>query len=164
MSGYSPVDSGFFAGFVGKLDSHPWVAGWNGIAGIKEIVMKHRFSHKSLLLGSVLLFGALSIWSETVAAGGDAAAGEKKSMFCSTCHGADGNATHTGTPRLAGQSIESFVAKMKLYKSNQKVYHPMMAFLTGGLNDQDIQDLAAFYAKQPIRQSLQPYRSPAPAK
>lgn len=126
--------------------------------------MKHRFSCQSLLLGSALLLGTLGLWSETVAAGGDAAAGAKAAMYCAFCHGQDGNSTYTGTPRLAGQSPESFVAKMKLYKSNNKVFHPMMAFLSGGLNDKDIEDLAAFYASQPIKQSLLPYSGPPPMK
>jgi cytochrome c553 len=124
--------------------------------------MKYTLSHKSVLLGSALLFGVFAICSEKSAAGGDAAAGAKSAMYCAYCHGPAGNSTYTGTPRLAGQSAESFIAKMKLYKSNKKIYHPMMAFLAGGLSDQDIQDLAAFYAKQPVRQSLQPYNAPQP--
>jgi cytochrome c553 len=133
-------------------------------ARIKEVVMKHCFSRQSLLLGSALLLGALGLWSETVAAGGDAAMGATSAMYCAFCHGADGNSTYTGTPRLAGQSAESFVAKMKLYKTNQKMFHPMMAFLAGGLSDQDIQNLAAFYASQPVKQSLQPYSGPPALK
>ncbi len=126
--------------------------------------MKHGYMHKPLVLGSALLLGTLTLWGTPADAAGNAEAGAKKAMFCSGCHGADGNLTHTGTPRLAGQSEADLVAKLKLYKSNQKIYHPMMAFLTGGLNDQDIQDLAAFYAKQPVRQSLQPYTGPTPPK
>ena len=124
--------------------------------------MKHRFSRQSLLLASALLVGVLGVRSEAIAAGGDAAAGAKSAMYCAYCHGPDGNSTHTGTPRLAGQNPESFVAKMKLYKSSNKAFHPLMAFLTGGLNDQDIRDLAAFYASQPVKQSLQPYSGPPP--
>jgi cytochrome c553 len=126
--------------------------------------MKHRFALQPLLLGPALLLGAFGLWSEASAAGGDAAAGAKSAMYCAYCHGVDGNSTHTGTPRLAGQSVESFVAKMKVYKSNQKVFHPMMAFLTGGLSDKDVQDLAAFYAQQPVRSSSVPYVGSNPYK
>jgi cytochrome c553 len=124
--------------------------------------MKHGYMHKPLMLGSALLMGALTLWGAPANATGHADAGAQKALFCSGCHGADGNMTHTGAPRLAGQSEAALVAKLKLYKSNQKMYHPMMAFLTGGLNDRDIQDLAAFYAKQPVRQSLQPYTGGTP--
>jgi cytochrome c553 len=137
-------------------------------ASNKEVMMKRRFSHKSQLLGSVLLLAALSFWSKTVGAGGDAAAGARTAMYCAYCHGPDGNSTYTGAPRLAGQRAESFVAKMQLYKTNKKVTHPVMAFLTGGrnggLNDQDIQNLAAFYTAQPVRQNPQLYNGPPPIK
>jgi cytochrome c553 len=123
--------------------------------------MTYRFG-QALFLGSALLSGAFALWTETAVAGGDAAAGAKSAMYCAYCHGADGNSTHTGTPRLAGQSAESFVAKMKVYKSNQKVFHPMMAFLTGGLGDKDVQDLAAFYAQQPVRNNSLPYAGSNP--
>lgn len=98
-------------------------------------------------IGAALLLGLLAIWSET-AAGGDAAAGENKALFCATCHGLDGNTTNTGTPRLAGQPEAHFISRMKHYKAGRQVYHPMMALLTNGLTDQDIADLAAFYASR----------------
>jgi cytochrome c553 len=146
-------------GFRHRVDEHI-----DTFARIKEVVMKHRFSRKSLLLGSVLLIGALGLWSETVAARGNVAAGAKSAMYCAYCHGPDGNSTYTGTPRLAGQSAESIAAKIKLYKSNKKVFHPMMAFLAGGLTDQDIDDLAAFYSSQPVKQGEMPYSGPPPLK
>ncbi len=124
--------------------------------------MKHAYPHTPLLLAAALLTGALAFSGAPVNAAGKAEAGAQKALFCSGCHGSDGNMTHTGTPRLAGQSEAALVAKLKLYKSNQKMYHPMMAFLTGGLTERDIQDLAAFYAKQPVRQSLQPYTGTLP--
>jgi cytochrome c553 len=126
--------------------------------------MKYRFAHQPLLLGAALLLSASGFCGGAFAAGGDAAAGAKSAMYCAYCHGVDGNSTHTGTPRLAGQSVDSFVAKMKVYKSNQKVFHPMMAFLTGGLSDKDVLDLAAFYAQQPVRSSAVPYLGSNPYK
>lgn len=116
------------------------------------------------MLASLLALGVTGLFQQADAAGGNAANGAKSALYCAYCHGPDGNSTLTGTPRLAGQSAESFVAKMKLYKANQKVYHPMMAFLTGGLSNQDILDLGAFYASQPVTQSLQPYAGPPPLK
>lgn len=120
--------------------------------------MKLQFSVRSLRLA--LVIGVLGLYGGTAVAEGDAAAGAKKTMFCSTCHGVDGNATYTGTPRLAGQSVEHFTNKMKTYKSGKVLYHPMMALLTNGLNDQDIADMAAFYASQKPHDSLKPYSSP----
>ncbi|HYP69126.1 MAG TPA: c-type cytochrome [Thiobacillaceae bacterium] len=119
--------------------------------------MKH---YSCSCLSVALVAAAACLWSSAGAAAGDVAAGEKKAYFCSTCHGADGNATITGTPRLAGMSVRQFTEKMKAYKSGKVVYHPMMAILTNGLSDQDIADLAAFYASRKPEDSLKPYSSP----
>jgi cytochrome c553 len=122
--------------------------------------MKLRVMCHSKILVALLAFASLGTLGSPAFAVGDASSGGKLALYCAYCHGADGNATHTGAPRLAGQSAETFVAKMKLYKANQKIYHPMMGFLVGGLTDRDVQDLAAFYAAQPVNQSLQPYSGP----
>lgn len=123
--------------------------------------MKHQFSLGSTSWALAVTIGVVGSWSGLATAAGDAAAGAKKTMFCSACHGVDGNATLTGTPRLAGQSVEHFTNKMKIYKSGKVVYHPMMALLTLGLSDQDIADMAAFYASQKPQDSLKPPSSPS---
>lgn len=126
--------------------------------------MKFRVTCHASVAGAVLMLASFIGYGGDVSAAGDVAKGGKLALYCAYCHGADGNSTYTGTPRLAGQSPEAFAAKMKLYKNNQKVYHPMMGFLVGGLTDRDIQDLAAFYAAQAVNQSLQPYAGPPPLK
>lgn len=123
--------------------------------------MRQCKSFRSSRVGLAVIMGLLGLWSGTAAAvTGNAEAGAKKSLFCATCHGTDGNTTITGTPRLAGQSVEHFTAKMKVYKSGKVIYHPMMAILTNGLSDQDIADMGAFYASQKPQNALKPYTSP----
>lgn len=92
------------------------------------------------------------------AASGDAAAGARKAVFCAYCHGTDGNPSDAKVPRLAGQNARTLVAKMKREKPYDNAQHPMLqAFITGGcLNDQDIGNLAAFYASQPVRRVTPP--------
>lgn len=120
--------------------------------------MKHRFPQQSLMLGMAQVMAGLAVCNGAVAAAGDAAAGAKKAIFCTYCHGADGNLTDSKTPRLAGQSAETLIAKMKNQVPYQNMHHPMMqAFVTGGcLNDRDIRNLAAYFSSQPIRQSVKP--------
>ena len=121
--------------------------------------MKQGLTRSSLLLG--IAMGMLAVSNIAVAAGGDAAAGARKAIFCAYCHGADGNPTDGNIPRLAGQSARSLVVKMKHQVPYQDMQHPMMrAFITGGvLNDQDIENLAAYFAKQPIRLSATPHNA-----
>jgi cytochrome c553 len=123
--------------------------------------MKPHVAKRSMLVGTALLLAGLAFSGAVAAAAGDAAAGAKKSAYCAYCHGVDGNATHAGTPRLAGQPAANFITKMQQYKSNKQMYHPVMAFLVTGLNDQDVRDLAAYYASQPVTQS-QLYKGPPP--
>ena len=125
-----------------------------------RLIMKHTLYRTCSCLSLVLAAEIACLWSSAAAAAGDVAAGEKKAYFCSTCHGADGNATITGTPRLAGMDVKVFTEKMKTYKSGKVIYHPMMAILTNGLSAQDIADLAAFYASRKPEDSLKPYSSP----
>jgi cytochrome c553 len=129
-------------------------------------MMQHRFPQQTLLLGMALVIGGLTVCSGTVAAGGDAAAGAKKAIFCAYCHGADGNPPDSKTPRLAGQSAKTLVGKMKRLAPYQDMHHPMLqAFVTGGcLNDRDIRNLAAYFSRQPVRQSVKPPSAPPASK
>lgn len=122
--------------------------------------MTRHSSNTALRYGLALLVGLLALGSSAVGAGGNAAEGAKKAQFCAGCHGPDGNFTHTGSPRLAGQSEADFIKKMQAYKSGQRLYHPLMAVLSSGLKDQDIADLGAFYAAQKVGPGLKPYQPP----
>jgi len=137
---------------------------------IKEVNMKLANTQTSRRLMTALLTGFLAgqiVFSNHSLAGEtDADAGARKSIFCSYCHGIDGNPYDGRAPRLAGQSSSSLIAKMKRNQPYENLNHPMLqAFVTGGcLNDQDLRNLAAFYAKQPIRLSPLLVDSPATVK
>jgi len=78
-------------------------------------------------------------------AAGDAAAGKKKATMCAACHGANGIATLPEAPNLAGQN-QVYVAKaLHDYKSGERK-NPQMTVVAGALSDQDIADLAAYFA------------------
>jgi cytochrome c553 len=82
-------------------------------------------------------------------ADGDAAAGQAKSAICAACHGADGNSMVPNWPKLAGQHEQYLLRHLKLIKSNARPVPEMMG-ITPGLSDQDMEDLAAWYASQEI--------------
>lgn len=67
---------------------------------------------------------------------------------CSTCHGADGNATQAPTfPRLAGQYPEYLVYALESYANGSRKNAVMMP-IASGLTAKDMRDLAVFYAAQ----------------
>ena len=77
----------------------------------------------------------------------DPVAGQAKSKPCAVCHGADGNSASAEFPRLAGQQADYMVKTLKDYKSGLRK-NPIMAPLATSLSVRDMEDLAAFYARQ----------------
>jgi cytochrome c553 len=80
----------------------------------------------------------------TAQAGGDANAGKQKSATCAGCHGADGKGV-APNPALAGLKESDIIAKLKAYKSGTKA-NPVMKTFASPLSDQDMADLAAYFA------------------
>ncbi|GMR21654.1 MAG: hypothetical protein BMS9Abin36_2258 [Gammaproteobacteria bacterium] len=77
-------------------------------------------------------------------AAGDAAAGKAQSTKCAGCHGADGKGQGNNPP-LAGKDAQYFVKQMRDYRSGARK-HSLMNMMAKPLSDQDIADLAAYYA------------------
>ena len=91
---------------------------------------------------------ALLALSPAAFATGDAAAGKAKSAVCAACHGADGNTPiDVNTPKLAGQHEDYLAKVLRDYRSGARA-NAIMGAQAGNLKDQDIDDLAAYYAAQ----------------
>ena len=89
------------------------------------------------------LLALLSI-SGIALAGGDPAAGKAKAATCAGCHGANGEGVKPN-PALAGLPEAKFVQAMKDYKSGKRA-NPVMKTFADPLNDQDLANLAAYFA------------------
>jgi len=91
----------------------------------------------------------LIIWcvlvSQTLWAGGDIEAGKSKSAACAACHGADGNSMNPAWPKLAGQGAPYIYSQLAMFKDGTR-QNALMAGQAAGLSDQDMHDLAAYYA------------------
>ena len=74
----------------------------------------------------------------------------KINQTCAACHGPDGNSTVPNWPKLAGQWDDYLVKQLVAYRQGEKGprYEPSMSAIVAPLSDQDIHDLAAFYASQ----------------
>jgi len=79
---------------------------------------------------------------------GSAEAAKGKLSMCIGCHGIEGYRTTFPevypVPKLGGQHPEYIVAALQAYKSGERS-HPTMQGIAGGLSDQDMADLAAYY-------------------
>lgn len=81
------------------------------------------------------------------AASGDAEAGREKSATCAACHGVDGNSQIDTNPILAGQYSSYLEHALKSYRDGSR-QNAIMAGFAAQLTDQDIADLAAWFASQ----------------
>jgi len=96
----------------------------------------------------VILAGLLLGLSQTAAAQtGDAANGKELSVTCSACHGADGNSAAPTFPKLAGLGEKYLLKQMTDIRDGARPV-PTMVGQVDNMSDQQLADLAAFYASQ----------------
>ncbi|HEI8868359.1 TPA: cytochrome c [Serratia odorifera] len=90
----------------------------------------------------------LAVFSLPALAAGDAAAGKDKSASCLACHGATGKVSVPMYPNLAGQNAMYLEHALQAYKSGGRSggQAEVMRAYVSGLSDEDIADLAAYYA------------------
>ena len=106
--------------------------------------------NKHLLSVSVALAAAVTVWSaHAEGVQGDIKAGEKKNAMCIGCHGIVGYQASFPeihkVPKISGQGAQYIVAALTAYRAGERK-HPTMRGVAASLTDQDIADLAAFYA------------------
>jgi cytochrome c553 len=74
---------------------------------------------------------------------------EEQVQYCGTCHGSDGNSTQDGTPSLAGQPALAITNQLIYFRERLR-QNEIMTPQARGLDDEEIQALAAYYADQPV--------------
>lgn len=87
------------------------------------------------------------------AADGNAAAGRKKAMQCAPCHGIDGIAKLPNAANLAGETTFYLEKQLQAFRKGERVDENMNV-VAKALSDQDIADLAAWYASIQISVTL----------
>jgi len=85
---------------------------------------------------------------------GNPVAGSQKTQMCSGCHGIEGWRTAFPevyqVPKLGGQHQAYIVKALQAYKSGERA-HPSMRAIAASLSDQDMADLAAYYAQTSLK-------------
>lgn len=90
-------------------------------------------------LAAALLLGGSPVLAQ------DAAAGRTKAQACAVCHGPAGISTQPDAPNLAGQPAIYLAAQLRAYRSGERK-HEVMAVMAKPLSNDDIQNLAAWFA------------------
>ena len=132
------------AGFQHRIaeQAKPAAAGFNGSTGI---MIKKSFVPAALLALPLVCFAQGDVPK------GDAAAGAKKISMCIGCHAIPGYKASFpsvySVPMISGQSAGYLSAALASYRKGDRS-HPTMRAIAASLSDQDIADLAAYYASR----------------
>ena len=120
------------------------------------------------LLSSLALAGALGFAASVPAQDakpGDKGAGATKIAMCIGCHNIPGYQSGFPqiykVPKIGGQNAKYIVAALTEYRKGDRK-HPTMRSVAAGLTDQDIADVAAFYAN--LGKGSEPERAKTPAQ
>lgn len=81
-------------------------------------------------------------------AAGDPAEGAEKAGPCIVCHGKDGRAAIEAYPHIGGQNKAYLINALTAYKNNLRRggQAAIMQGMAANLSEDDIEDLAAYYA------------------
>lgn len=88
---------------------------------------------------------ALLLTAPAMAQTSDIDAGRRKAQACAVCHGVLGVATAPDAPNLAGQPAMYVAAQLKAYRAGTRT-HAVMSVIAKPLSDEDIGQLAAWFA------------------
>lgn len=96
----------------------------------------------------LIAIAALAFAGAAPAAGNAEAGKQKAAQVCAACHGPEGNKPAAPeNPILAGQHYDYLVKALQDYKSGKRDNAIMKGF-AASLSQQDIEDLAAWFAGQ----------------
>ncbi len=93
---------------------------------------------------------ALALAFALPAAAADAEAGKRKAEPCIACHGADGNSANPEFPSLAAQPPLYTLYQLLNFRDGRRKNDVMIPFVAK-LTDDDMRDIAAFFAAQTPR-------------
>ena len=111
--------------------------------------MKKRYGLLAMSAATAFLLSA------TASADGDPARGRARAQMCEGCHGiADYRTAYPkvyAVPKIGGQEAAYIVKALQDYKTGARK-HPSMRGIAATLTDQDMTDLAAYYAGEARKQ------------
>ena len=106
--------------------------------------MTSRTRISALMLVLYLTMGAaVSAWAK-----GDVERGKRLARECFACHGQDGYSPSPINPKIGGQHERYLFLSLKEYRDGGRA-HSLMRGSVIGKTDQDLEDIAAYYAGQP---------------
>lgn len=100
---------------------------------------------RCLRTGLMGLAAGVLVAQTGLASAADIGAGKRKAMQCAVCHGQNGIAVNPEAPNLAGEAPIYIEKQLKAFRSGERKSE-QMSIMAKNLSDDDIGDLAAWYA------------------
>ncbi len=94
---------------------------------------------------SLVVLLSLLLMNSAISAAGNIKAGSEKARACQVCHGKGGKSTNPTYPILAGQHAKYIIKQLKAFKAGVRK-DPIMNGMAATLSEQDMEDVAAFFA------------------
>jgi cytochrome c553 len=117
-----------------------------GVPGPFFLSLPNGFSMRSVSAHSACFaLAAAAALASPFASAADAQAGRQRAQLCATCHGPLGLSTMPNTPHLAGQPELYVAEQLRAYRGGKRP-HEIMSLIAKPLSDDDIVNLAAWYA------------------
>ena len=98
----------------------------------------------------VLAAAVLRAAASAPSTAGDIKAGRGKAQLCQACHGVDGLSKVPDAPNIAGQVESYLVTQLRAFKSGTRK-NEAMTVVASTLSEQDIENVAAYFASIEIR-------------
>ncbi len=146
------------AGGVSKNLPGPSLAGQNATYSINAVKAYRAGARSNAMMSAVAqgikdedagdlaaYFAGLKCESAPPADREAASRGQAIASKCAACHGADGHASNSSWPNLAGQSTDYLINALNAYKSGARD-NAIMAGIVKDLSDSDVESAAAYYA------------------
>jgi cytochrome c553 len=89
------------------------------------------------------------------ATAGDPVTGKARARQCAPCHGIDGVAKQPHVPHIAGESAMYLTKQLRAFRSGERK-DDQMSLMAKPLDDDDIDNLAAWYSSIEISVKLPP--------
>lgn len=144
------------------LDSHRYNRTVNLYQSLPDCLRK--MNQLLLSLSAFLVASVTFVSAHAQEIKGDAKAGEKKNAMCIGCHGIVGYQASFPeihkVPKISGQGEKYIIAALNAYKKGERK-HPTMRGVSVSLSDQDMADLAVFYASSGIDANAKPLEKAA---
>jgi cytochrome c553 len=118
-----------------------------------------RTMKKTTLFATVVAAALAAPWAAAQGTpAGDAAKGRQKTQMCAGCHGIEGWRTAFPevyhVPRIGGQHEAYLLKALHEYRSGERS-HPSMRAIAASLSEQEMADLAAYYAQGGVKTASQ---------